>query len=110
MAVVCATWWWLVHHSYAAQNHMCKDGASGGYAIWEMDGSDLKWTYKGNGHDTDYQFRAYDLNTVHHTKGAFAPNYTGSAWNTYAVEYANANSNNELLINVWNYDTKWKVE
>lgn len=109
-AAVCATWWWTGHPSYAAQNHVCKDGAPGGYAIWEMDGSDLKWTYKGIGHDTDYQFRAYDLNAVRLTKEEFAPNYTGSAWNTYVVEYANANSNNEVLINVWNYDTKWKVE
>ncbi len=109
-AAVCATWWWTGHPSYAAQNHICKDGTPGGYAIWEIDGNDLKWTYKGIGHDTDYQFRAYDLNKVHLTKEEFAPSYTGSAWNTYAVEYANANSNNEVLINVWNYDKNWQIE
>lgn len=109
-AAVCATWWWTGHPSYVAQNHICKDGAPGGYAIWEMDGNDLKWTYKGIGHPTDYQFRAYDLNQCHLTKETFAPNYTGSAWNTYAAEYATANTNNEVLINVWNYDKNWKVE
>lgn len=109
-AAVCATWWWTGHPSYAAQNHICKDGTPGGYAIWEMDGSDLKWTYKGIGHPADYQFRAYDLNKCHITKEIFAPNYTGSAWNTYAAEYAAENANNEVLINVWNYDKNWQIE
>lgn len=109
-AAVCATWWWTGHPNYVAQNHICKDGAPGGYAIWEMDGNDLTWTYKGIGHPTDYQFRAYDLNKCHITKETFAPNYTGSAWNIYAAEYATANTNNEVLINVWNYDKDWKIE
>jgi UDP-2,3-diacylglucosamine pyrophosphatase LpxH len=109
-AAVCATWWWTGHPSYPAQNHICKDGAPGGYAIWEMDGNDLKWTYKGIGYPTDYQFRAYDLNKCHITKETFAPNYTGAEWNIYAAEYATANTNNEVLINVWNYDKDWKVE
>lgn len=106
---VCATWWWTGNVGYAG-NHICKDGTPGGFAIWEMQGRDVKWSYKSQGQDENYQFRAYDLNQVHITKEKFAPNYTGSEWNTYAVEYANVNSNNEILINVWNYDKKWKVE
>lgn len=108
-AVVCATWWWTGNTGYAG-NHICKDGAPGGYAIWEMNGSDVKWTYKSIGENEDYQFRAYDLNQVHLTKEKYAPAYNGTAWNTYAVEYANLNTNNEVLINVWNYDKLWKVE
>lgn len=108
-AAVCATWWWTGNVGYAG-NHICKDGAPGGYGIWEMNGNDLKWMYKSIGEDVNYQFRAYDLNQVHLTKEKYAPAYTGTEWNTYAVEYANANTNNEVLINVWNYDKKWKVE
>src|SRR5690606_8055995 len=59
-AAVCATWWWTGNVGYAG-NHICKDGAPGGYAIWEIDGKQLKWAYKGTGHAIDYQFRAYDL-------------------------------------------------
>jgi len=107
IGVVCATWWWT---GALSGNHICKDGTPGGYEIWEADGRELKWTYKSIGHEEDYQFRAYDLNKVHITKDKYAPAYTGNDWNTYAVEYANPNSNNEVLINVWNYDTDWTVE
>lgn len=106
---VCATWWWTGNVGYAG-NHICKDGAPGGYGIWEMQGRDLKWKYKAIGESEDYQFRAYDLNQVHLTKDKYAPAYTGTEWNTYAAEYANPNKNNEVLINVWNYDKGWKVE
>lgn len=111
-AAVCATWWWTGHPSYEAQNHICKDGAPGGYAIWEMDGTELVWTYKGIGHGTDYQFRAYDLNEVHITQEKYAKKYIGpeSEWKKYALEYADENHNNEVLINVWNYDKQWQVE
>lgn len=107
---VCATWWWTGKPEYAAKNHICKDGTPGGYAIWEINNRDLKWTYKSMGQNINYQFRAYDLNQVHLTKATFAPAYTGTAWNTYATEYANPNTNNEVLINVWNYDKSWTVE
>ncbi|MEC3879719.1 calcineurin-like phosphoesterase family protein [Parapedobacter sp. 10938] len=106
IGVVCATWWWT---GRLANNHICKDGTPGGYEIWEADNRDLKWTYKSIGYDEDYQFRAYDLNKVHITKDAYAPDYTGTSWNTYAVEYADQNQRNEVLINVWNYDTDWTV-
>lgn len=108
-AAVCATWWWTGNIGYAG-NHICKDGAPGGYGIWEMQGRDLKWKYKAIGENEDYQFRAYDLNQVHLTKEKYAPAYNGAEWNTYAAEYANASTANEVLINVWNYDKNWKVE
>src|SRR5690606_29672834 len=107
IGAVCGTWWWTGDLS---GNHFCKDGTPGGYVIWEMDGKDLKWTSKSIGYEEDYQFRTYDLNKVHITKEKYAPAYTGTAWNTYAVEYAQANLNNEVLVNVWNYDTDWTVE
>jgi len=107
IAAVCATWWWT---GYLSGNHVCKDGAPGGYAIWEANGRDQKWSYKSTGEPADYQFRTYDLNKVHITKEKFAPKYTGNDWSTYAGGYDTVNTNNEVLINVWNYDKKWKVE
>jgi len=107
IGAVCATWWWTGRLS---DNQICKDGTPGGYEIWEADGRNLKWTYKSIGYDQDYQFRTYDLNNVHLSKDKYAPAYTGTAWNTYAAEYANPNQHNEVLINIWNYDTDWTVE
>src|SRR5690606_4070457 len=91
-------------------NHVCKDGTPGGYEIWEAEGNDLRRTYKSIGYNEDYQFRAYDLNKVHITKDKYAAAYTGSSWETYAAEYADPNPHNEVMINVWNYDTNWTVE
>lgn len=108
IGAVCATWWWTGKDGYAG-NHICKDGSPGGYSIWEVDGKDLKWQYKGIGQDRDYQFRTYDLNKCHITAVAYAPNITDASLKTYAGEYANANKNNEVLINVWGFDEHWKV-
>src|SRR5690606_16299622 len=78
--------------------------------IWEINNNDSKWQYKGIGFGRDYQFRSYDLNKTHITAAAFAPNSTDALLAPYAEEYAKASSANEVLINVWGYDSKWKVE
>jgi hypothetical protein len=112
VAAVCATWWWTGHTNQAG-NHICKDGSVGGYAVWEINDKNLQWHYKSIGYDKNYQFRTYDLNTIQITPENYAP----SANTTYAAKlpefagsYANANSNNEVLINVWGYDKEWTIE
>ena len=75
-AAICATWWWTGNTGYAG-NHICKDGAPGGYAIWEFQGRDIKLSYKSLGENANYQFRAYDLNEIHLTKEKYAPEYSG---------------------------------
>lgn len=106
---VCATWWWTGANGYAG-NHICRDGSPGGYGVWEMNNADIKWYYKSVGYERNYQFRAYDLNKVHITAAVHAPNSTDEKLAPYAGEYANSNSQNEVLINVFGYDDKWKVE
>ncbi|WP_423128386.1 calcineurin-like phosphoesterase C-terminal domain-containing protein [Gaoshiqia sp. Z1-71] len=108
-AAVCATWWWTGRTGYAG-NHICKDGSPGGYGIWEINDRDMKWYYKSIGYEKNYQFRSYDLNTVYITAATYAPNSTDAALAPYAGVYASPNSNNEVLINVWGYDSQWKVE
>lgn len=108
-AAVCATWWWTGKSGYAG-NHICKDGTPGGYGVWKMNNTDLSWYYKSIGYDKDYQFRTYDLNKILITAQNFAPNSTDDLLAAYAGEYATQNSNNEVLINVWNYDTQWTIE
>jgi hypothetical protein len=112
IAAICATWWWTGKSGYAG-NHICRDGSVGGYAVWEIDNTNLEWYYKSIGYDKNYQFRTYDLNTIHITADKYAP----AANNTYAEKlagyagnYASPNSGNEVLINVWGYDKAWTVE
>ncbi len=108
-AAVCATWWWTGKNGYA-NNHICRDGSPGGYGVWEMDGSNIKWYYKSIGYDKDYQFRSYDLNTVQISAAAFVPNSIDSKLAAYAGPYAQLNSENEIMINVWGYDSQWNIE
>src|SRR5690606_11426479 len=109
-AAVCATWWWTGYKRYAAKNQICKDGTPGGYGVWEMDNKNLKWYYKSTGYPKDYQFRAYDLNKTHISVEKFAPAYTGNEWAKYAFGYQTPNNENEVLINVWGYDSQWDVK
>jgi len=111
-AAVCATWWWTGRNGYAG-NHICKDGSPGGYGVWEIDGRDMEWYYKSIGYERDYQFRTYDLNSVHITPEVYAPNANPefqAKLSEYADEYAVSNNDNEVLINVWGYDTRWTIE
>lgn len=109
IGAVCATWWWTGRNGYAG-NHIGKDGSPGGYAVWEMAGDDIEWYYKSTGYDRGYQFRTYDLNTVHINAAAHAPNSTDVALAPYAGEYASPGNQNEILINVFAYDDEWTVE
>lgn len=106
---VCATWWWTGKNGYAG-NQVCKDGAPGGYAIWKFNNTDYDWRYKAIGYDEQYQFRAYDLNQAHITAANYAPNTTDALLAGYADTYATKNTRNEILVNVWGYDKRWKVE
>jgi len=108
-AAVSATWWWTGKTGYA-NNHICRDGSPGGYGVWEITGREVRWHYKGIGKPATYQFRSYDLNKVHITAAAFAPNSTDAALAEYAGVYASPNPVNDVLINVWGYDPEWNVE
>ena len=108
-AAICATWWWTGRNGYAG-NHICRDGSPGGYGIWRMNGKDMRWLYKSVGHSEEYQFRTYDLNTIHITAAEFAPNSTDEALAEYVGPYANPQAGNEVLINIWGYDSQWQIE
>src|SRR5690606_13279920 len=76
----------------------------------KINGKEMKWQYKSIGFDTDYQFRAYDLNTIHITAAEFAPNASEDDMAQYAGPFAQPNQNNEVLINVCGYDKQWQIE
>ena len=56
---ICASWWWSGNLTPGV--HVSIDGAPGGYAIWDIDGTDFAWLYKSTGWPEEYQFRSYDL-------------------------------------------------
>lgn len=64
---------------------ICGDGTPAGYGVYEVDGSDIKWYYKSTGLPKEKQVRVY-------AKGRLK------------------DAPDEFCANVWNYDSKWKVE
>ena len=74
---VCGAWW--------RPFNIAVDGTPNGYAVYEINGDEVKWYYKGTGRPKEQQMTIYAPGKV--------------AANTSAV-----------VANVWNWDSKWKVE
>jgi hypothetical protein len=72
---VCGAWW---------SGPICGDGTPSGYAVYEINGSDISWRYKSTGHDFDHQIRTYPMGT-----DPAAPD--------------------EIVANIWDWDPEWKV-
>lgn len=62
---------------------VCIDGSPAGYKVFDIDGDEIRWTYKGTGHPADHQMKVYVDDPQH-------PGY--------------------VVANVWDYDPEWKVE
>jgi len=74
IAGLCGAWWC---------GEVCIDGSPAGYKIFDMNGDEMKWIYKGCGHPLDYQMKVY----------SGLEEYPG-----------------QIIANVWDYDPEWKVE
>ena len=107
---VCASWWWSGNLTSGV--HVGTDGTPGGYGIWDISGTDLKWLYKSTGWPEEYQFRSYDLNNVSFSMDD-VPNIPSNVLIQLAYKkYVNAypeNSDNEVLIKIWNWNSNWKL-
>lgn len=107
---ICASWWWSGHLTQGV--HVGIDGSPGGYAVWDVTGTDFKWIFKATGWPDEYQFRSYDLNNVSFSMED-VPQIPAiaSVQNAYK-KYVNAypeNSNNEVLIKIWNWNRNWRL-
>ena len=106
---ICASWWWSGNLTPGV--HVSIDGAPGGYAIWDIDGTDFAWLYKSTGWPEEYQFRSYDLNNVSFSMDD-VPNIPSNVLIQLAYKkYVNAypeNSDNEVLIKIWN-NSNWEL-
>lgn len=71
---VCGAWW---------TGPICEDGTPRGYGVYEVNGNELKWYYKGTGQERTYQI---------------------------SLDVEKLTGNNRIIANVWNYDPQWKIE
>jgi hypothetical protein len=107
---VCASWWWSGNLTPGV--HVSLDGTPGGYGIWDVTGTDLKWKYKATDWPEDYQFRSYDLNSVSFSLSDVPNMPSNTTIRNSFMRYVNAypaNSNNEVLINIWNWNADWTL-
>ncbi|MBR3547109.1 MAG: calcineurin-like phosphoesterase C-terminal domain-containing protein [Bacteroidaceae bacterium] len=106
IAAICATWWTTGELS---GRHICKDGSPGGYELFTIRGKDIKWQYHSTEKNGDVQFRLYDMNKVKEfyqtdeTMKAILKKYDNR------LDYGSI-GDNLILLNVFNYDTDWKIE
>lgn len=76
----------LYEHNIAAASgswwslDVCTDGTPRGYRVFEINESEVSWYYKSQGYPKEYQFRAQ------------------------------IDNEGNIVANVWNYDSAWKVE
>ena len=110
---ICASWWWSGYLTPGV--HLSPDGTPGGYAVWSVNGTDMEWMYKATGWTEDYQFRSYDLNNVHFSLAdvpqmpAGVPASVKKEYMKYVDAYPE-NQDNEVLINVWNWNPRWTLK
>lgn len=111
---VCADWWYSGY--YSPGNHVCTDGTPAGYAIFDFKGTEVKWSYKGTQRSEADQFRVYDMNNVDFT---YALSEFKNLKNTtvinefkkrYVTPYADGKFKDQVLINVWNWNSDCKIE
>ncbi len=75
-AAACAAWW---------QGEICVDGSPKGYTVYQVDGDNLTWYFKGVNLNKNEQFKLYQVGT-----DAANPEF--------------------FVANVYNFDPEWKVE
>lgn len=109
VGATCETWWQSSSASILDGRGICRDGTPAGYAVFEFKGKDLKWYYKSIGFDKSLQFRAYDMNNVMRERWTSALSTQEPARDTGGDDYGDL-EDNVIYINVWDYDSKWKIE
>ena len=96
--------------SYNGFDHMCSDGATAGFEIFDYDGRDVKWSYRSV-HDEKRTFRAYDMNSVmEYYRQNEDVKAMVQAYPNKRVNYGIANFANYVYINYWADEPKAKLE
>lgn len=75
LATACGAWW---------TGPICFDGTPNGFGVYELDGSAVRWHYRGTGLARDHQMRVYPAGS-------------------------DPSAPNEVVANVWNWDPAWTV-
>lgn len=98
--------WW---GGYYSGHPTCKDGTPGGWEVFYINGTDISWQFHSLENNGNAQFRVIDGNTL---KTFYNTNETYKKLRATYTSRQNFSQleNNAVIVNVFNYDPKWKVE
>lgn len=98
VGTVCGTWW---------TSNLCGDGTPNGYGVFICEGSGFSnWYYMGYNegmNSRDYQLRIYRGNAI---TGAAKDDNQNGVEGYYSFNFGD----DQILANVFNADSKWKIE
>lgn len=132
---LCATWWWTGRFSITKEAswgpgstlvntyNVAKDGTPAGYTLYNLSSGTMTWRYKGFGLGTNRQFKTYDRNCMDLSAANWCPNATATRKSSFEKLAASGDGSftyvgapdgtnipkNIVYINVWNYDSSWKI-
>ena len=105
---VCAAWWWSGY--YVPELNIAQDGSPGGYRVMDFKGKEYTSYYKSTGRPDSYQFRSYDRNQISIDPGNVKYSAEYEAYLKKNGGFNASSSANEVLLNIWDWNSKWKVE
>ena len=109
VAAVCSDWWYSGMLTPGCL--VAPDGTPAGFSVWDVNGTELSDVYRPFFAGDHLQFRAYDLNNVSFTE-ADIPEVKDKevmeSFHRFCQAYP-ANLDNQVLINVWNYNPEWTI-
>ena len=109
IAALCCDFW--ISGSYDPRTLICKDGTPGGYRIYDVDGNNVRMTYKAVGRD-NYLFRAYDRNSIEITAAKYCKKADASharEYENYLYSFKKADNQNYIYVYVWDWQEGWTI-
>ena len=92
IGATCGAWW--------RTERLCTDGAPNGYAVFQIKGTDVEWNYKAWYDTTAITTFAQQSSFSDFTTA------TGQVWQ----QTNSTTKSNCVVVDVWNWDSAWKVE
>ena len=98
--------WWA---GYYSGHTNCNDGTPGGWQMFYINGDTITWQFHDLENNGNAQFRVVDGNTLREFYKTNATIQSIRKTFTSRQDYSTL-EDNVILVNVFNYDPKWKVQ
>ena len=102
---ICGCWWQTAAHGGVT---LAPDGGPAGFEVFPFSGDKMEWYFVSTDDGAEQQFRVFDMNAVRDYYR------NDGAMRTFVRHFDKRNDyatieDNMLLINVWAWESKWKI-